>query len=139
MDADTAANAHPGFVEIIKNLSPDEARIMRLFSSRFQFPLVDLKAHSKERPHEYQDIVVNYSHVGREAGCEHIGLVQSYVDNLCRVRLLETEDSAQMAAPNTYEPLEQDPELDDVKKQIDGSGRTVQFRRKIVRRTIWGS
>jgi hypothetical protein len=138
MDADTAANAHPGFVEIIKNLSPDEARIMRLFATRLQFPLLDVRAHLKELPEQYEDVVVNYSHVGREAGCEHMGLVQAYVDNLCRVRLLEIEDLAQIAALNTYEPLENDPMLDPVKKEIEGSGQTVRFKRKILQRTTWG-
>jgi hypothetical protein len=56
MDSSTATNAHPGFVEILKNLSPDEALIMQFFTRNGQRPMVivDVRAHSKEKPNEYE-------------------------------------------------------------------------------------
>lgn len=34
---------HPAFVEIIKQLTPDEARLIKLFVSHGTFPLIDIK------------------------------------------------------------------------------------------------
>jgi hypothetical protein len=138
MDADTVALAHPGFVEIIRNLSPDEARIMRLFSVRSQFPVVDIHAVLKEYPHRFETRVSNFSPVGREACCEHTHLTQAYIDNLCRLRLLEILSGVEMIGPNAYEPLESDTVLDEIKKQIEDSGHTLRFQRKILSRTVWG-
>jgi Abortive infection alpha len=137
MDADTIANAHPAFVEIIKNLSPDEARIMRLFAVRQSFPIIDLHIYRDEKPNEYEVGLVNYSHIGNESGCEHLHLTQAYIDNLCRVRLLEIHNEA-IATPDTYEPLEGDSDLDEVKLNIEKSGRKFRFKRKILWITIWG-
>lgn len=138
MDADTIANAHPAFVEIIKNLSPDEARIMRLFAVRQRFPMIDLHTYYDEKPNEYAVALVNYSHIGKEAGCEHLHLTQAYVDNLCRVRLLEIQNGVSIAAPGIYEPLESDLELDDIKLNVEKNGCKFQFNRKILEITIWG-
>jgi hypothetical protein len=44
LDSATARNAHPSFVTIIRDMSPDEGRIIRLFSTRYVFPVVDLQA-----------------------------------------------------------------------------------------------
>lgn len=139
MDKKTATYAHPAYVEIIRNISPDEARIMRLFARCTRFPVIDIHAQTKENAREYEPKVVNYSHVGKEAGCEHLHLAQSYIDNLCRLELLCINESARIAAPNTYEPLEEDPVLSPLKKQIEASGRVVDFKRKILALTTWGT
>lgn len=48
MDAGTAQEAHPAFVEIIRQLTPDEARIVRLFlEPRPPFPLITVRARLK--------------------------------------------------------------------------------------------
>jgi hypothetical protein len=135
MDADTVANAHPGFVEIIKNLSPDEAKIMRLFAVRGEFPVVDLRTYDEKKPAEYTVWANNLSFIGKEAGCAHQHLTRAYIDNLCRVRLLEIT-TAELAAPNTYEPLEADPMLEEAKSEIERLGRKFRFVRKVLMRTV---
>jgi len=40
MDERTARNAHPAFVESIRQMTPDEARVMRLLEARQFFPMI---------------------------------------------------------------------------------------------------
>jgi Abortive infection alpha len=138
MDAATVEKAHPAFVEIIKNLSPDEARIMRLFAVRGKFPIIDVHQYRGEQSNQYNVVIVNHSHVGKEAGCEHLHLTQAYIDNLCRVRLLEIAESVYIAAPDTYEPLENDSLLKDIKIKAEKGGLNIRFARKILQITVWG-
>jgi len=138
MDASTAATAHPGFVEILKNLSPDEALVARFFARTHRIPILDVRAHFKEKPQEYETVITNFSHLGSFAGCKHLNLVQGYVDNLCRLQLLEIETMAQIAAPDAYKSLEEDKALEPVKQHLEATNRNVQFAHKILTRTVWG-
>jgi hypothetical protein len=136
MDADTAANAHPAFVDIIKNISPDEGRIIKLFSENEAIPLIDVLKSQIENVNAYEIIVVNYSHLEAEANCEHSQLVPSYIDNLCRLRLVEIVDNAHLAEPNIYELLENDSRMEIIKATPPGIH--IHFKRKILKRTVFG-
>jgi hypothetical protein len=78
MDKDTATKAHPAFVEIIRQLTSDEARIMKRMAD-------------KTRPAPRKN-VRGYAwlcdDVATESGCEVTDGSIAYVDNLCRLGLL---------------------------------------------------
>lgn len=143
LDVDTCKYAHPSFVDIIKGMSPDEAKIMRLFATSSRFPVIDVRAGNTGES-TYQTIVRNFSFIGREAGCDHPVLTQSYLDNMVRFGLLrfpsqEGMGAPLMAAPNTYEPLENASELADVKAKIDADENlAVEFGRSYVEVTTFG-
>lgn len=139
LDAETTKNAHPSFVDIIKNMSPDEARIIRLFSTRNEFPSIDLKAVQEGKRHVFSVVVRNFSDIGREAACEHRDLVPSYLDNLCRLGLLEFPPVTKLADEAVYEALESADELASAKEQINAvSDRRIEFDRKVVEITTLG-
>lgn len=48
MDAETAKNAHPGFVEIIRNLSADEAKVLTFLYKHRVAPVIDVRRHSRK-------------------------------------------------------------------------------------------
>ncbi len=95
MDRSTASSAHPAFVAIIKQLVPDEARILRRFGSPLSFCVVHLHIQGTVPGHKITKIVDvhNICDLGTEANCEFPDLVQSYLDNLCRLNLtrIDTE------------------------------------------------
>ena len=71
MDTRTASRAHPAVVEIIRQLTPDEARFLRLLAQERPFPLVTVRREYKvETPAQTggSDILVNFSLLGWEAG-----------------------------------------------------------------------
>jgi hypothetical protein len=79
MDRQTAEKAHPAFVEIIRQLTPDEARLMSHLVALGEFGFdVEL---GKETAKIESDLAV-------PAGCEHLHLILSYLDNLDRLKLV---------------------------------------------------
>jgi hypothetical protein len=129
MDTQTAFEAHPSFVEIIKQISPDEARILRLFASPRALPLLDVRWDYTEQNEETkggQDILRHFSTLGHEAGCTFPDLTPRYLDNLCRLGLVEIPTFFTYAAKGIYEPLEQHPIVVAVKAKID-SDPTKKF------------
>lgn len=95
---------HPGFVEIIKQLSPDEAKILRYMSSHKIIPTITLRyIHSIGGG---IDIIKNFSNVGELAGCEKSEDIAKYFDNLVRLGLIVNEGGLSSLTDKTvYEPL----------------------------------
>jgi Abortive infection alpha len=76
LDSSTARNAHPAFVEIIKNMTPDEARILRCFSERTEAPLLNARLWNQDNT-GYTVELRSVSNIGVQANCQHPDLVPS--------------------------------------------------------------
>ena len=95
---------HPGFVDIIKQLSPDEAKILRYFATENIIPTITLRYENNDG--SGISVVKNFSNVGELTQCENQYTVNKYFDNLNRLGLVES--SAVMSAltdKTLYEPL----------------------------------
>jgi hypothetical protein len=134
MDKSTASTAHPAFAEIIKQLTPDEAKLIGLFIYQMPFPLLKLRAELQEDGRETgsgYDVLVNFSLLGQQAGCEHVDLVPTYLDNLCRLGLAEIPVFFEYTAPGIYDPLEQSEVVQAAKRRIASvSNQTAKIQRK---------
>lgn len=124
MDSNTAEGAHPAFVEIIKQLTPDEAKLVSLFLSDIALPLVNLRW--EYMPNEQgnsggKEVLVHYSHLGVIAGCEFPHMTPSYIGNLCRLGLAEVPTFWQYTNSDVYAPLENDPLVKELKDMIDAN------------------
>lgn len=119
MNKETIHKAHPGFVEILRNLTSDEAILLKVFSPRRSYPLIDIKATTLEGARGYSVIYTNYSHFHKILELARPDLAPTYIDNLCRLGILEIPALTSITTPNTYEPLEDDDELKDLKQQIE--------------------
>lgn len=105
MDADTAMNAHPSFVEMIRNMNSDEAKIIN-FISNFGFqPMLNINRHV---PSEGSSVKMNkyVSFIGDKAGCENMRLMSSYFENLLRLKLIEIPEGSYLSKPGVYDELE---------------------------------
>jgi len=142
MDTRTASGAHPAFVEIIRQLTPDEARIIRLFTYPRPFPLVTVRWDYKiqtETERGGQNVLVNFSLLGYEAGCEFPQLTSTYIDNLCRLGLAEIPTFFTYTAPGAYEALEKHPEILFVKRSLEANEKwNVSVQRKGLNVTVLG-
>lgn len=108
MDSETAKNAHPGFVEIIRNLSSDEARILfLLFGAQPVAPIIDIRKKNKADSSgvNLHELVCT---IGFDAGCEHRDLVGSYLINLERLGLIELDKGRFLTAADAYTRILED-------------------------------
>lgn len=119
MDKATAYRAHPGFVDMIKNMSPDEARIMKFLATSGSQPLINIKAIQKEGG-GFQVVHRHLSLIGLKATCEHIPLAATYLDNLVRLGLIEIPSMQRIKSDDPYKEIEDFPQvkiiLDDLRK-----------------------
>ncbi len=86
MDSQTAPNAHPAFVEFIRHMTPDEARILSVLDSQYFFPLFDVRAIRSIG----SEVVVQsrFTLLCEAASCSNPHLIPNYLDNLQRMGLV---------------------------------------------------
>lgn len=85
MNDDTKWKVHPSFVDIIKQLNPDEARLLRTMNNRMPCPLLDVRIVSPDA--QYLTLVRNYTDQGADVLECHKNIA-SYIDNLTRLGLI---------------------------------------------------
>lgn len=120
MDSMTIAGAHPGFVEILKQITPDEAKLLKLFAKNRPFALLNVRQEytgSDKRGGSY--LLTSFSTLGEEAGCENANFTPSYLDNLSRLRLIEIPTFYEYTAPNVYDHLENHPAVTVIKDRLE--------------------
>jgi|GEM_PF-641617 len=85
MDADTARNAHPAFVEIIRQMTADEARIIAWAALGERCALEEWGASTSDG--RRIELRSRYYSLAEKAGVSFQELVPSYYDNLSRLGL----------------------------------------------------
>lgn len=124
MDKATAYRAHPGFVDMIKNMCPDEAGIMRFFAETPLSALVNIKSVSNAD----SSFKVTHRHVsliGVDAKCQFPALTANYLDNLERLGLVKIETMLRLQNETLYSRIEEHPQIKGI---IDDLGK-VEGRR----------
>lgn len=95
---------HPAFVEIIKQLSPDEAKILRYMSIFSSVPTISLRAENKDQS---GITVINcFSNIGELMKCEKPYDIGKYFDNLERLGVIRRSGAFESFTDKSiYEPL----------------------------------
>lgn len=124
MDKATAYRAHPGFVDMIKNMCPDEARIMRFFAGTPFSALVNIRSVSNADS-SFQVRHRHVSLIGVDAQCQFPALTANYLDNLERLGLVKIETMLRMQSDELYTRIEEHPQIKGI---IDDLGK-IEGRR----------
>lgn len=98
---------HPGFVEIIKQLSPDEAKFLKYMGEYKRIPIITLNLMTDNNgkiPH-----VKDFSNVPEIVKCESLYDSEKYVDNLVRLGLMRRSTLSTLTDKTLYEPLKNHP------------------------------
>lgn len=80
-------SAHPAYAQILLELAPDEARILRLLAAEGPQPAVDVRSTQFVRTGEV--VAEGLNMIGAEAGVRHIERVETYMTNLVRLALVK--------------------------------------------------
>jgi abortive infection alpha-like protein len=157
MDDDTAARVHPAFLAILRQLTPDEVRLISQFQHDGPYPLLTVGARYKFGGPLSTELR-HFSRLGLLAGCEQVARVPLYIDNLCRLGLTELrpvriaddtrmfralEDSAEVKAAIARVEARQPPPLASAKqdhagRDDDGNQVVADLQRKALYVTSFG-
>ena len=144
LDSATCRDAHPAFVEIIKNMSPDEAKIVRLIAKEEELPFLEVQvAVGPGLEAGYRSAHRSFSFIGQQAGCDYPELTPGYLDNLERLGLLEVPPRGMMARhladAELYKSLEEAPEIGRLRKEAETKDQSVHLTKSYCGLTNLGS
>lgn len=139
-NVDTLSNAHPSFVNVINNISPDEAHLLEYFVTNSLLPFAKAKAVSAGSG---SHSIISGPIVPNEAlaGLTFPQNIDAYLSNLDGLGLLEIRDDEWLADDAVYASL-QDPHRQRFSAVITSqpmlAGHTLDFKKGFVRRTSFG-
>jgi hypothetical protein len=137
MDIGTQDLIHPSYVDIIKNLSSDEAILLQVFNENSLFPVVDLYQTSTKdngRKIEYR----NFTHFSKFTNLKRPDLIPLYLDNICRLGIIEIREDQFLNSPTAYDILQLDPFFSSKIVEIEKEKNIYAFIKKLIRLTDFG-
>jgi hypothetical protein len=136
---DTLALAHPSFVNVINNLSPDEAHLLAFFATNQDLPIsyaVAKASDGTQRP-----IAGPLASDDVLSGLHYPENIDAYLSNLDGLGLLKVRTDQWLAEDKYYESVESKrrDELSKVVASDPGlAGRQLKYNRGIAQRTSFG-
>lgn len=135
MNKDTKTNVHPSYVDIIKQLCPDEAKILKYLSNKGSQPLIDIHL-NKPNNSGFETVVHNFSTIA-ELVCENQKDIFSYLDNLERLKFIQVYDNIFLMDNEVYKPLEEHPDIKRIMNLSVNKGESYEIRRHLFELTAF--
>ncbi len=112
MNTDKKWKVHPAFVDIVKQLTPDEAKMLKSLppSIVISHPLIDVRLQNKQRGKGGNTLYSNFTNVGLDR-IETQSQISSYIDNLERLKLIVIPPTKSLTDKALYNPLLKHPNI----------------------------
>ena len=123
-DIDYDDEGHPAYVQILEQLAPDEARILRLLVLEGPQPSVDVRTGGALGALHSELVAPGLSMIAAQAGCRRPDRLHAYLDNLARLGLIWFSREA-LPDVRRYQVLEAQPDVAEAMERA-GRGRTVR-------------
>lgn len=135
MNKDTKSNVHPSFVDIIKQLCPDEAKLLKFLSTKDSQPLIDVVL-NKPNGSGFNTILHNFSNIA-EGVCENHGEIFSYLDNLERLKFIKIYDNMYITNNAVYKPLEEHTSVKRLMNSKVNDGESYEIKKHLFELTAF--
>lgn len=138
MQEDKKWGVHPSFVDIIKQLTPDEAKLLKaLPASLYKYhPTIDV--HVKLGADKgYQVVYSNYSTIANDI-CDCPQNICAYLENLDRLKLIELDKNTFLTDESVYDKLKNTPEIQKILGKPLAEGQSYDFQKGCFRLTSFG-
>lgn len=135
MNTDTKYQVHPSFVDIIKQLTPDEAKLLKKLSKKNVFPLIDVRMNFPTGG--YKETVHNFTDVSEDV-CDCPSNIFAYLDNFERLKLIDIKNDQHLANDDFYKPLENHPEIKEIMSQALPEGYKHEIHKGLFELTAFG-
>ncbi|MHA6805878.1 Abi-alpha family protein [Salinifilum ghardaiensis] len=116
---------HPAYVRLVSELSPDEARILRLFAREGPQAVVDVRA-KRAFGSGGRLVAGGITMIGQHAGCRRCERVPAYLDNLLRLGLIAFSREP-LPEQSAYDVLEIQPAVTEALHEA-GRASTRRYR-----------
>lgn len=138
MNKDTKSSVHPSFVDIIKQLTPDEAKLLHAIKDKGGYiPLIDVQLKlGSDRGHI--KVLTNYTNICKGI-CENPLNVCAYIENLDRLKLICILEDIHLTDKKHYAPLENDQYILGYKQAPLSDGESIMIKQKSFYVTSFGS
>ncbi|WP_053600648.1 DUF4393 domain-containing protein [Bacillus sp. FJAT-18017] len=138
MSAKSQKNAHPSFVEILKQLNSDEALIIKSFNNNDPKPILKVRIYGTEDKNYYSEPLVNFSGIPYISGCLYPELGPSYIENLERLSLVDIDYNVYHTVPNSYDFIENHEVIREWKAYADSIQRRIEIMQGVITITPFG-
>lgn len=129
---------HPSFVEIIKQLSPDEARLISCLIDIDSVPLIEIRRVINNEGSFFIELC-NFTCLADNICDRHDPVdIAGYIDNLCRLRIIEIPEGRYLVGEDTYKPLEEHPIIVDIMNTPLPKGQRWKIVKKKLEVTSFG-
>jgi|GEM_PF-1192849 len=138
MDTRYNDTIHPGFVDIIKQLTPDEAKMLAVLpKSDLEYkPLIDLQVDLPNNKGE-RTVLRNYTNIF-DRYCEYPENVSRYLENLERLKIITIPEDLHITADESYDGLERSSVIIDLKNRSLSDGEKYKTIKKLFYTTKFG-
>lgn len=138
MDKHTSKFAHPSFVDTIRQLTPDEAKLLKYFSNNKILPTVSIRSEGKKEKGGY-NVANHISLFGEKAGCENPHLTPVSLGNLERQGLITFPHNYSYTEKAFYHQLKNHPEVLRIVEALNKSDdRKAEIVEEVVEVTDFG-
>ena len=139
MNSAVKNGVHPAFVEIVKQLSPDEAKVLRHIYYHDYYPILGLRTHKNDGRRLVALPIL--SNVAEVSGCENIHGDEGIINNLCRLGLVTIPEGECLIDKALYEPLKTNPFILEVKRILekDPNFTKIDFVERFIKLTVFGN
>lgn len=137
MNKDKSQDVHPGYVEILKQLLPDEVRLLNTMHPLHvvSYPLVDVQYTTGKG---FNTLVRNFTTQGIDK-LEQPVRVTSYIDNLSRLGIIQICEDMYMTDEKQYEEIENNTLLKAMIDYATAKQLTHKFKHKLFHLTEFGA
>ncbi len=133
---DMYSNAHPGFVEIISQLSSDEAKIIQYLSGKDVIPYAEINAYVKDGE-GYHTISQKSTLIPFYIALDFKDNIHAYYSNLIRLGILKDELLTYIA-DDVYDEIAKKYDFDQYEKLVPDKYRKVKIKKSFYEVTPFG-
>jgi hypothetical protein len=137
MDLKTSSFTHPAFVDIISQLTPDEARlidILAVLGLDLSIPKIDIIEYiSEDKKSGFEYISANITLLGEESNIVNKTQINFYLSNLERLKIVEIMSNQALFGEEFYRPL-----FEKVNSTLSSNNR-IELKRGLIRLTPFGA
>lgn len=127
MNTDTKWSVHPSFVDIIRQLTPDEAKLLKYLSAHPQQPIIDV-VHNLPNNTGYIEVVRRFTNIS-EGVCDNVNGIYAYLDNLERLKIIEIPSGVYLHNDELYFPLENHPFIKGIMSRLLPEGEKMEIKK----------